>query len=99
MTTPEGTAAPASPDDPQQLAEEIERTRQRLGETVEALAAKTDVKARAQEKANQLTTRLKGKANQAREQIKKRPMPVAASAGAVVAVVMTIVLIKRWRRQ
>jgi Protein of unknown function (DUF3618) len=35
--------APGSPDDPQ----EIERTREQLGETVEALAAKSDVKARA----------------------------------------------------
>jgi len=62
------SAAAAPPDDPQQLAEEIKRTREQLGETVEQLAAKADVKARAQDKASQLTGRLKGKAGQARQQ-------------------------------
>jgi ElaB/YqjD/DUF883 family membrane-anchored ribosome-binding protein len=38
------------PDDPQALRAEIERTRHELGETVAALAEKTDVKARAREK-------------------------------------------------
>ena len=61
-------AAAAPPDDPQQLAEEIEQTREQLGETVEQLAAKADVKARAQDKAGQLTGRLKDKAGQARQQ-------------------------------
>ena len=69
-------AAAAPPDDPQQLVEEIERTRERLGDTVEQLAAKADVKARAQDRASQLTGRLKGKAGQARQQ-------AAAAAGQV----------------
>jgi ElaB/YqjD/DUF883 family membrane-anchored ribosome-binding protein len=46
---PAGTS-PALPDDPQALRVEIERTRQDLGDTVAALAEKTDVKARAKEK-------------------------------------------------
>jgi Protein of unknown function (DUF3618) len=70
------TAAAAPPDDPQQLTEEIERTREQLGETVEQLVAKSDVKARAQAKASQLTGRLKGTAGQARQQ-------AAAKAGQV----------------
>ena len=36
--------------DPEQLQREIEETREELGDTVEALAAKTDVKARARQK-------------------------------------------------
>jgi ElaB/YqjD/DUF883 family membrane-anchored ribosome-binding protein len=36
--------------DPEQLREEIEETRRELGDTVEALAAKADVKARVHEK-------------------------------------------------
>jgi ribosome-binding protein aMBF1 (putative translation factor) len=36
--------------DPEQLQQEIERTREQLGETVEALAEKTDVKAQAKRK-------------------------------------------------
>ncbi|MEV3861461.1 DUF3618 domain-containing protein [Streptomyces sp. NPDC050095] len=43
---------------PEELREEIERTRADLGHTVEALAAKADVKARAKEK----TARLKERA-------------------------------------
>jgi hypothetical protein len=46
------SARPAAPppDDPALLRAEIERTRLELGETVAALAEKTDVKARAKEK-------------------------------------------------
>ena len=73
MTAAEGspaeTAGGASgqahaPADPQALLEEIEHTREELGQTVEALAAKVDVKARAQERAaevsGQVRTRLAG---------------------------------------
>lgn len=63
-----GTAAPAPPDDPRELRQQIERTREQLGETVEALAAKADVKARVQDKASQLTGRLKTRTAQARQQ-------------------------------
>ena len=51
-----------------ELKQEIERTREQLGETVEALAAKADVKAQAQAKVSQVTERLKSKAAQARQQ-------------------------------
>ena len=39
--------------EPQELRDEIEQTRADLGETVEALAAKTDVKARAKDAVDQ----------------------------------------------
>ena len=48
-----GTArAPVAAEskDPEQIREEIEATRRELGDTVEALAAKADVKARMREK-------------------------------------------------
>ena len=54
----------ATPDDQQELEKEIEQTREQLGQTVEALAAKVDVKARAQQELGQLTARLKGKATE-----------------------------------
>jgi hypothetical protein len=38
------------PDDPEELKTQIEETRQQLGDTVDQLAAKADVKARAQSK-------------------------------------------------
>ena len=42
------------PDDPAQLRAEIERTRRELGDTVAALAEKTDVKTRAKQKATRV---------------------------------------------
>ena len=55
-----------SPDGQQELEKEIEQTREQLGQTVEALAAKVDVKTRAQQELGQLTARLKGKATEAK---------------------------------
>src|ERR1700722_14985019 len=65
MTAAEGTGEPggaeAPPDNPEALVEEINRTREELGNTVEALAAKADVKARAQQKATDVSGQLKDK--------------------------------------
>jgi len=72
-------------DDPQQLTEEIEQTREQLGETVDQLVAKTDVKARARDRTSQVTA-----------SFRRRPVPlVAATAAAVVA----WIVILRWRRR
>ena len=73
MTTDQPADAGSSvPDDPEQLKQDIERTREQLGDTVEALVAKTDVKAQAKGKVNNLTGRLKGTTAQAREQATAR---------------------------
>ena len=88
-----------SSDDQQELEKEIEQTRERLGETVEALTAKADVKARAQEKLGQLTARLKGKATEAGQQVKKDPVPAAATAGVIGGLVVFVILIRRWMRR
>jgi hypothetical protein len=65
MTAAEGTGEPGAPevlpDNPDALVEEINRTREELGNTVEALAAKVDVKARAQQKATEVSGELKTK--------------------------------------
>lgn len=66
------TAQPAPAADREALTSEIERTREELGNTVEALVAKTDVKARARGKVAQVSGRLA----EAKQQ-------VAASAGPV----------------
>lgn len=67
--------------------------------TVEALAAKADVKARAQEKAGQLAGRLTARPNKAGEQIRRRPAPAAMSGGVPGAIVVVILLIIQWRRR
>ena len=53
-----GPAQSAPPAGREALTVEIERTREELGNTVEALVAKTDVKARAREKVAQVSGRL-----------------------------------------
>ena len=40
------------PRSPEQIQADIEQTREQVGDTVEALAAKTDVKARARDRAS-----------------------------------------------
>jgi hypothetical protein len=65
-------AVPGPPDDAQGLQQEIERTREHLGQTVEALVAKVDVKARAQDEASRLIGRLKAKVIEARQQASAR---------------------------
>ena len=59
---PDGTVA----GDEQELRQEIDQTRAQLGEIVEQLIAKTDLKGRARAKAAGLTGRLKGSTAQAR---------------------------------
>ena len=90
----------------QDIQAEIEQTRERLGETVEELVAKADVKARAKDKAAELKAKAQVKAADAktaarekaagvsRNDLVQRRWPVAAVAGAVVIAGLIIV----WRR-
>jgi Protein of unknown function (DUF3618) len=64
---------------PEQVEREIEQTREQLGETVEALAAKTDVKAAAQR-------RLEGA---------KSKLPALAGVAVAGAVAGVVVLVRR----
>ena len=57
-------AAHPTPETPAELRAEIERTRQDLGDTVAALAEKTDVKARAKEKVAEVKTTVNEKKTQ-----------------------------------
>ncbi len=80
--------------DPEQIQREIEQSRAELGDTVEALAAKTDVKAQARRKAADTKAsaeQLLGKAKeaspnsvgqagaQAAQAVRAKPLPVAAA--------------------
>jgi ElaB/YqjD/DUF883 family membrane-anchored ribosome-binding protein len=63
-----GTAgAPVAGKDPEQIREEIEDTRRELGDTVEALAAKADVKAQVRERIAHTKEAAAEKLGQARE--------------------------------
>jgi ElaB/YqjD/DUF883 family membrane-anchored ribosome-binding protein len=69
---------------PADIREEIEDTREELGETVAAVAERTDVKKQAQAKKDELKGRATEKASEAKAKAQENPVPVAA-AGAFVA--------------
>jgi len=84
----------------QELEQEIEQTRRHLGQTVDELAAKADMKARAQVKAAEVRARARdraaGLAGRARQsQVVQRRWPLAVAAGVLVA---GSVAIWRWRK-
>jgi hypothetical protein len=75
------------PDDEQELREDIEQTRQRLGETVERLAAKADVKSQARAKAAELAGRVKTVAAASRTKAADRAGSVRGQLTGRIAVV------------
>ena len=69
---------------PEEIRREIERTRQELGETVDALSHKADVKEQA---------RLKKK--EVQQRVSANPVPFAAVIGGGIALLLVMRLIKR----
>jgi hypothetical protein len=67
MTAVEGNGRSTAPSDPTALRKEIAQTRADLGETVEALAAKVDVKARAHETVEHAKLRARATAQEAKD--------------------------------
>ena len=95
MSAPDSTPQSA-PD----IQREIEQTRERLGQTVEELAAKADVKTRAQAKVAEVKTRARVKAGEASERVRRneairRDWPLALIAAGVL--VMGAALVRRRR--
>jgi hypothetical protein len=85
----------------EELQQEIDQTRQRLGETVDELAAKTDVKARAKAKAAETKELTRAKAAEVSGRVRRSPLvqrrwPAALAAGLVVA---GSVAIWRWKKR
>lgn len=73
-----------SGDDPVRLRAQVERTRERLGDTVEELAARADVKARAREKASEARERASHAGGAARRRLARAgPVPLIAVGAAV----------------
>ncbi|GAA2433739.1 hypothetical protein GCM10010191_54970 [Actinomadura vinacea] len=101
----------AAPAGTAELRAEIERTRRELGDTVEALAAKTDVKARARETADRMRTQVSDRARRVTRKTRAagpqgeegaRPSGTMARRGATVAVcgagvAVAVVLVRRRR--
>lgn len=66
-TDPDGVSAPA--DDPQAIRRDIEETRERMGDTVDALAYKADVKTRAKESVSDKVDSVKEKITGAKDSV------------------------------
>jgi len=56
-------------EDPGAIREEIEETREELGDTVAALAHKTDVKARAKDKVEDVKESVRGKRDEVKDKV------------------------------
>jgi ElaB/YqjD/DUF883 family membrane-anchored ribosome-binding protein len=69
---------------PEQLRREIERTRRELGETVDALSHKADVKEQARLKTEEV-----------RERVSSNPVPLAVGIGAGITLFLLLRLIRR----
>jgi len=80
-----------------EIQQEIDRTRERLGETVDELAARADLKARARAKAAEMKDRAAEVSGRVRQsQAVQRRWPAAAvAAGALVAGAAVLI----WRRR
>ncbi len=79
----QGTSATGQdiPDDPDALVEDIARTRAELGDTVEALVAKVDVKAQAKQRAAEVSSQAKAKLQTVKQDLAGRASQLAGKAG------------------
>ena len=82
------TTQPTASNDPDAIREDIERTREELAETVDALHAKLDVKSQARAKVDQVKSRATTASG------KPRPELIAGAAG----LVLVIAGIVWWRK-
>jgi hypothetical protein len=94
---PNGSAPGTATDDPQVVRAQIADTREALGETVDALVAKTDVKARVSAKVDDQREKVAAQAHNAVESARRRPLPLAAIAAALAALAALLV-VRRSRR-
>ncbi len=65
----------------QEIQHEIEQTRERLGRTVEELAARADVKARARAKAAEMKARARGRAMEAKAKAQAKAAELSGPRG------------------
>ena len=71
--------------DPEEIRQNIEQTRAELGETVEALAHKTDVKAQAKAKVDDVKDRIGDKRTETAERVKQATPDSAGQAASTAA--------------
>jgi Protein of unknown function (DUF3618) len=85
-------------DDPDVLREEIAQTREELGDTVAALSDKSDVKAQASAKAEELKSKAQEFTDTTRAKAEENPMPFVFGAVGALAALMVLRRLRRRRR-
>jgi hypothetical protein len=80
---PSGTTVDAPKRGPREIREDIEQTREELGETVEALAAKTDIKGQAKAKVEATKEAARAKVETVKDRVggEAGPKPVRPVTG------------------
>jgi ElaB/YqjD/DUF883 family membrane-anchored ribosome-binding protein len=73
----------SDPNTPTELRRDVEETREELGDTVEALAQKADIKARVAEKVDERKAALRERQVQVKRTTQERPGPALGVALAV----------------
>ena len=68
---------------PEELRREIERTRRELGDTVDALSQKADVKQQARQKKDEVQQR-----------VASNPKPLAAAIGGLIAILVLLRIVR-----
>lgn len=99
--SPVVVAAETKPEDQQAIEADIAHTRQQLGDTVEALAAKADVKAQARDKVADVKGQATEKVNELRGRVTAAAAQVSSATPAPVrdATIKTAATAKRYRLQ
>ena len=75
---------------PDEIRREIERTRRELGDTVDALSQKEEVKEQARAKKDEVTQQARVKTNEAQDRVKANPAPFAAAIGGALALLLVL---------
>lgn len=86
----------AAPRDVARIRADIEETRNQLGDTVEALSAKLDVKARAEDAWDTARSRMAESSGRAARLVRENRVPLLVLAGGVVAGIALLVAGRRW---
>jgi len=79
---------------PEEIRREIERTRRELGDTVNALSHKTNVKEQARIKKEEVKEQARSKKDEVQERVSSNPAPVIAIIGGGLALLLLLRMLR-----
>jgi ElaB/YqjD/DUF883 family membrane-anchored ribosome-binding protein len=80
---------------PEQIRAEIERTRRELGDTVDALSHKANVKEQARLKKDEVKDQARIKKDEVQQRVSSNPMPAVAVIGGGIALLLLLRMLRR----